>query len=147
MQPTEAAWLAGYIDGDGCITLTKRSGRQFRDPWIVIDSCDLEMLEYVQSIAGGAIVPKAKSKEHHNQAFSWRLKGALKINSVLSQVYPYLRCPVKRDRAKMLIQEWHSITPRNGQYTEDLRRLKADFERRFLHLGEGRGSRTMLRAD
>lgn len=70
--------------------------------------------------------------------------GADNIIALCKQIYPYMRCAVKRERARMLIDEWRKTTFRNGYYTAERRAAKAEFETRFLALGEGRGKRCIV---
>ena len=143
MKNTEAAWLAGYIDGDGCISLSHK-GRKWRTPIIAIDSADKELLDRVVELLGGTVILKPKTKDRHRQVYTWRLYGTEKVICTLTELLPYLQCNFKKTRANMLVDEWRRCTPRNGRYTPDGSVLKADFESRFLKLGEGRGARTRL---
>ena len=142
MKETDAAWLAGYIDGDGCITIGG-TGRRYRSLLLVIDSTDIELLHHVMEIAGGYLQKKKVYKSHHRQGWTWRLLGGSNITAILTAVYPHLRCAFKKERARMVIEEWAACTPRNGHYTEDIRVRKVEFERKFLVLGEGRGKRSL----
>lgn len=143
MKSTEAAWLAGYIDGDGCISITHK-GRKWRTPIIAIDSADKELLDRVAGLLGGTVILKPKTRTLHRQVYTWRLYGTEKVIAALTELSPFLQCKFKKDRANMIIREWRSCTPRNGRYTPEVTVLKANFEKRFLALGEGRGSRTRL---
>lgn len=140
----EAAWLAGYIDGDGSVCLNK-STQATRRPILIIDSCDSEILRYVISIAGGSLVAKKKYKDHHRQTWTWRLTGAKQVINLLAQLTPYLRCDFKRMRAEMLVAEWQDTSKRNGCYTPENVKKKLEFEERFLAIGAGRGSRSQLK--
>lgn len=141
MLDTEIAWLAGYIDGDGSISISKKSGRRFSSLIVAIDSTDRELLEYVQSLVGGSIIAKKKYQDHHRQAHTWRLLGARNIIDLMTQIAPYLRCPCKKARAELIRDGWREATPPNGRYDDTLLEKKVEFERRFMELGEGRGSR------
>ena len=110
----ELAWTAGIIDGDGSITLTRRSKRPFRSPVVAVDSTDVEILHELSRLFGGHTVTKKKARQHHRQAWAWRLVGSENIIAFLSQVLPYMRCKVKADRARMLVEEYKLVTPRNG---------------------------------
>lgn len=141
----ERAWFAGIIDGDGCITMNSpgssaAAANKQRRPLVVIDSTDMEILEEVQRLYGGSLVRKPKAREHHRQAWSWRLYGADLILALLREVLPFMHCTSKRGRAQMLVDEYKTVTPRNGYYTPDLRSRRLDFERRFMAVGAGRGS-------
>jgi hypothetical protein len=88
----------------------------------------------------------AKAREHHRQAWSWRLYGADNILSFLAQVLQYMHCPTKVQRARMLTEEYKSVTPRNGWYTDEARLRRREFEDRFMAIGAGRGSRGIPRS-
>jgi len=143
LKDTDAAWLAGYIDGDGTIGLYRKTRTGNRQAALCIDSADLELLNNVIRLVGGSLVKKKKYAAHHRQSWTWRMYGSQNIRGVLAQVLPHLRCAFKKERARMLVEEWTST--RNGVYGRDDAVLKRDFEERFLALGEGRGKRASLK--
>jgi len=53
MLDWEAAYIAGIIDGEGTITLTRMHRKENRRPCITIASTDKELLLYVQTLSGG----------------------------------------------------------------------------------------------
>lgn len=136
----EYSWTAGLIDGDGCISLQPSGPSRFRSPVVVVDSTDLEIIEELKRLHGGSVVRKKKYKDHHRQAWSWRMYGATNILAFLRGVLPYMRCTFKRERALMLVEGWSAVTPRNGYYTEELRAAKLVFETQFMG-SLARGSR------
>lgn len=144
MRDIDAAWAAGYIDGDGCICLYSNE-RRYRKLTVSVDSTDIELIDEMIRLAGGTVVKKKRAKKHHRQAYTWRLYGSDKIISFLTQVEPFMRCMAKKERALLIIREWRELTPRNGFYTDELRALKDDFEERFLSIGSQRGSQTYRR--
>jgi len=137
MKETDAAWLAGYIDGDGCITISGRMAQ----PVLHIDSCDMELLERVVSLCGGFIVTKKKYKDHHRQAYTWRVKGSTRIADILIEVRPYMSCKFKIERADILIHEWRGVVHRNGNYTAKTQAIRDEVRQRFMDVGAGRGKR------
>jgi hypothetical protein len=50
---------------------------------------------------------------------------------LLRQIAPYLRTH-KRARAKLLLERYLSVTPRNGRYTTDLLTARTAFEAEFF---------------
>lgn len=140
-MPSEIAyaWAAGIIDADGCVTMTPSGGR-FRKPYLVVDSTDLEILEELIAHFGGSIVRKKTRIEGHRQQWSWRMYGATNILGFLQGVVPYMRCATKVARARLLLNEYPALTPRNGWYTAEQRAAKFDMEERFMAIGHGRGS-------
>lgn len=144
----EKAWVAGLFDGDGCVTLsTTGDARPFRKPLIVVDSTDIEILRELIDLYGGSLIAKRRTSERHRQAWSWRIFGANKIRQFLLDILPFMRCSVKTQRARMLVHEFPTLTPRNGYYSAQMRELKLDFERRFFAVGFGRGAGSRLSLD
>lgn len=142
---TEHAWAAGIIDGDGCLTLKKSAmGKGYAKPLLVVDNTDIEILQELQRLYGGnAFVKKKKSAVHHRQAWSWRVTGADKLITCLECVYPYMHCPSKKERARLVLEEYKLATPRNGYYTPDLRVIRENWEESYRAAGSGRGSQRM----
>ncbi|SNT65121.1 hypothetical protein SAMN05421812_12048 [Asanoa hainanensis] len=137
----EKAWVAGILDGDGCVTLHGyAASKAYRKPLIVVDSTDIEILQELSRLYGGGLVVKKKAKDHHLQAWTWRLYGSDKVLALIADVLPYMRCAVKVDRATLLANEYKHVTRRNGYYTPDARARKEAFEARFMAIGAGRGS-------
>ncbi|MGE6257475.1 LAGLIDADG family homing endonuclease [Heyndrickxia sporothermodurans] len=60
MEIWKASYIAGVIDGEGSITLTKMHENEHRRPCITIASTDIELLIYIQSLTGGIINNKKK---------------------------------------------------------------------------------------
>lgn len=52
----------------------------------------------------------------------------------LELVEPYLVIHSKKDKARLILSEYKSITPRNGRYSDDLFELKEAFYQRFMSL-------------
>ena len=49
LSDTEAAYLAGIVDGEGTITLTRTHRGERRRPVVSISSTELSLLQYVRS--------------------------------------------------------------------------------------------------
>ncbi len=111
MTPTEAAWLAGFFDGEGCFG-QYAAGREKRYlAWILkIDNTDLQALKYCQQITGcGTVRPKALKQPHHKQQWVWRVYSQRDIQALTTQMLPYLQ--VKRGIAEEFLAQWKDITP------------------------------------
>lgn len=137
----ERAWAAGIMDADGCVTMRPPSGSRFRHPYLVVDSTDREILETLERVFGGRIVPKKmREGKGWRQQWSWRVFGATNVLAFLAQVVPYMHCPSKVARARLLLDEYPILTQRNGWYTEEQRIAKFGLEARFMAIGHGRGA-------
>jgi hypothetical protein len=135
MEPWEAAYVAGIIDGEGSITLTKLHHNEHRRPCISIASTDRELLEYVLSLTGGTITDKKNYKpDKHKKSFLLNIKNKETVLSVLKQITPYLRVDKKRNRALWIICNYDRVTPRNGKYNGELLEQKLRFEEAFFSI-------------
>lgn len=137
---TACAWAAGILDADGCVTMRPPSGGKFRSPYLVVDSTDREILEELVGSFGGRIHEKTVRNERWRRQWSWRMYGTVGILEFLRLVVPYMRCPAKVARARMLLDEYPVLTQRNGHYTPEQRAAKFDMEERFMAIGYGRGA-------
>ncbi len=132
MDKVDLAYIAGIIDGEGSITLTNyNKGNGTRFPVVAVDSVDRELIDWLLATVGsGSIVTKKKYQDHHKQAHTFRLTRGSALE-LLQGVLPYLRINRKRERASMLVNEYVSLTPRNGKYTEEMSAAKQEFVERF----------------
>ena len=63
LSETEAAYLAGIIDGEGTVTLTRTHRGENRRPVVSISSTELPLLLYVRSVIGaGRITGKVRAQ-------------------------------------------------------------------------------------
>ncbi|MBH0163842.1 LAGLIDADG family homing endonuclease [Fictibacillus sp. 7GRE50] len=135
MKEWEAAYLAGVIDGEGSIMLTRMHKKEFRRPCISIASTDLELLQYVQSLTGGIVIGKKNYQPNiHKKSFTLTIKKKNTIFSILNQIVPFLRIDKKRNRALFILGEYNRVTSRNGKYTTDQLNQKLLFEKNFFEL-------------
>lgn len=91
------------------------------------------MIEELLHLHGGTVLRKPSS-----DSWSWRIYGAIQIREFLIPVRPFMRCAVKAERARMLIEVYPVVTHRNGRYSAAAIAAKAAFEDTFLHLNDGR---------
>lgn len=130
MTEVEKAYIAGIIDGEGTITIERRSGRATSTPAVYVASTDRELLEWLESRLGGCICKRPKRSEHHKLSWDWKLRGDSAL-ALLADVRPYLRIQRRQARARMLCEQWKLLTPRNGRYSAEQARLKQTFVRDF----------------
>ncbi|CAM3919359.1 LAGLIDADG family homing endonuclease [Mesobacillus thioparans] len=72
----EASYIAGIIDGEGSITLTRMHEKEHRRPTLTIASTDKELLLYVQSLIGGVINNKKNYRpEKHKSSYTLNIKN------------------------------------------------------------------------
>lgn len=129
----ELYYLAGLIDGEGTITLSKiNSNNQFRTPVISVSSTTYELVEYLKQNYGGHISKHKVYKDNHKQSWSWKLTYSPAVN-LCKRLYKFLREPSKKYRAKFISDNYPNLTKRNGKYSEEEIKAKILFEDQFFH--------------
>ena len=135
LSDTEAAYLAGIIDGEGTVCLNRSYAAQFPtfQPLVAVTSTDIELLTWIKERAKGTIIKQKRYVDHHTQAHIWRLKsdGAL---ALLARTMPFMVIERKKVKAEALVTNWKRVTPRNGYYTEEMRKQKLEFVEMFRAL-------------
>jgi hypothetical protein len=135
MEIWEAAYIAGIIDGEGSISLSRIHENEHRRPCISIASTDKELLVYIQSLSGGAINNKKNyNPDKHKDSFTLNIKNKEAVLSLLGFIYPYLRVDKKRNRALWILKKYEEVTPRNGKYNLESLEKKLSFEEVFFNI-------------
>ena len=130
---TDAAYIAGLIDGEGTITLTRQHKSDYRQLCISISSTERVLLEFVESATGvGNITNKRTTKPHHAPSFTFAVYNRQAL-ALLKQILPELKS-YKRLRAELILDHYLKLTPRNGKYTAEMLTRKKQFEQLVLSL-------------
>ena len=131
LNETDAAYIAGLIDGEGTITLIRKHKNENRQLSVSISSTEKNLLDYVKSVTGvGKITNKRTSKPHHAPSFAYAVYNRQAL-ALLQQILPYLKS-YKYKRAELILKDYLRLTPRNGKYTTELLAKKNAFERTVL---------------
>lgn len=131
MTELERGYLAGIIDGEGSITLTK--DKQFRYPVLEVSSTTYQIVEYLKVHFGGVISKKNERNSKWKQAYIWKIERRKAI-SLLEEIVGYLNEPKKKARAQLIIKDYIRLTPRNGKYSEEIKQQKLKFEEEFFKI-------------
>lgn len=109
MSATEAAWLAGFFDGEGSLIGYKRKGKDFVGWRISIGNTSLPALERckaytnVGTIGSKRVLPNPK----HNPQWLWQVNGQRDIVDLLKQMLPYLL--IKKEKAESFLNNWEDL--------------------------------------
>jgi hypothetical protein len=102
LSPTEAAYIAGLIDGEGSVMLIKRGsggGCQLR---VVVSNTHEGVLRWLSAVTGiGKTYRLIAATERHKAGFSWRAHGD-GAQTLLQQIRPYLI--IKAEQADLGIE-------------------------------------------
>lgn len=92
-------YLAGFIDGEGCINFAKNRGGIF--PRILVTNTNIEILNLLKENFGGDVtVTKVKDKENWKPRGVWRLSWAKAIELV-EQLHEHLK--IKQKQVELVI--------------------------------------------
>jgi hypothetical protein len=131
LQPTAAAYIAGLVDGEGTVTLTRMHRGENRRLVVCISNNELSILEHVlRSVAAGRITTKRTYSPRHARSFTYQASGRQALE-LLRQIVPYMKS-YKAARAELALRDYVRLTPRNGRYTETGRRARTEFEKQLL---------------
>jgi len=113
--------------------LLRKHKNEHRQLGVFISSTEKYMLDFVKSAtAVGKITTKRVAKKHHSPSFTYAVYNRQAL-ALLDQLVLFLRS-YKRERAKLILDQYLSVTPRNGKYNQELLERKRDFERKVLAL-------------
>jgi len=134
-EPSEldAAYIAGLIDGEGTVTLTRRHRNENRQLCVTISSTERQMLEYVRhTLSAGKITNKSITSIRHAPSYTYTIANRQALE-LLRQIEPWLRS-YKRLRASLILRDYVRLTPRNGKYSPAVRKERKAFEQAVLSI-------------
>ena len=127
----EAAYIAGLIDGEGTVTLTRKHKNENRQLCISISSTEINLLDFVLTTSGVVkITNKQVRKSHHTHSYTYAVYNRQAL-TLLEQTLPFLKS-YKHYRAALILNNYLSVTPRNGKYNDEILARKSKFERAVL---------------
>lgn len=115
-------YTAGFLDADGSLRLARDRASQpehTRFPVVEFYNCDKTILEKIQERWGGRLFSKKQKNPDHNVSYTLKLSYDTAFN-LLKDVSPYMIHQKKAYRAKLIVDQYKELTPRNGQYTEKM---------------------------
>jgi len=113
------AYIAGFVDGEGCIGFGRARTSIF--PRVLITNTDREILEDIRDQFGGDIKPLAARRDRWKQGWYLRLSWSRAVN-FLDAINPYLR--LKAEQARTIFA-WDAIRLGSGSVSK-IRRVQYD---------------------
>ena len=133
LKATEAAYIAGLIDGEGTITLSREHKGENRRLVVSIGNAELGILRSVAKATGvGKITNKRAYSSKHTPSYAYKVTNRQAL-LLLEQIVMHMQSYKKR-RASLALKEYLLVTPRNGRYTAKQQRVRTEFEKRFLDI-------------
>ena len=151
LSPVDAAYIAGFIDGEGTISLARKHAGENRQLIISISNTEPRILKFVLAAVGaGKITRKKVAATHHTPSLTYAIWNRQAL-ALLAQVQPHLRS-YKNERAKLILSDYVRLTPRNGKYSVKAANEREKFERDLLSIrpistGTGRWQKSLTDSD
>lgn len=128
LSETEKAYLAGIIDGEGCITINRRVAKG-RAPvyalYVGIATTSPALKQWLEEHFPERVYIRkmTKMREHHRQSYEFVLSGNRQVIVFLREIAPYLI--IKRDQAELVAQGYVHL-PEEERYAlwQKLRAIK-----------------------
>lgn len=116
MKRLPTKYLAGLIDGEGCINIV--ADRRTLRPrlFVVLSEPGAFILEYIQNTYGGSIYKRESNNPQWADVYSWQLTGWSKVCYVLRQIKNFLH--IKRNQAELVLKLENLVRGKN--LTEDV---------------------------
>jgi hypothetical protein len=101
-EPTTLAYLAGMIDGDGYISITRsvRAGKEYFGAQIGIAGTRPEPHRLAASLWGGIVSRYEPANPNHRAQYQWQRMGASAV-AAIEAIYPYLL--IKQEHASLAL--------------------------------------------
>jgi hypothetical protein len=131
LTAAEAAYVAGLIDGEGTISLTRKHRHDNLQLSVSISSTERPLLQYVlKTVGAGRITNKRSYQSHHTPSVTYTISNRQAL-ALLEQIHVFLHT-YKARRAQLVLRDYIRLTPRNGKYTPALARARTVFIEKFL---------------
>ena len=130
MASTEKiAYLAGFFDGEGTVTLSHNSNMKYRRIQLSLVNTDKQILDWIIYEFGGRIANKGRTQPHYKMRYQWIL-GSLKALELLKLLSPFLKETEKVRRSQLIIQCWEKHKQLMNTPAYDI--AKCQFELEFF---------------
>ena len=105
MKKHSFVYVAGIIDGEGCLIISKSDRGSYDNYYgrIHVKNTDRRLMKWLVEHFGGNIHVHKPKSEKHSIAYSWYFSGNAKSKEIfLLAIMPYLI--IKREQAKVLVE-------------------------------------------
>ena len=137
----QLAWAAGFIDGDGFITIqnrnTKHKDKVYTGTYLRVGACQASQkpLEVLQTLFGGSIRVKnsGPNKDNYNRKPQWVWTlSTEEASNCLKQILPYL--VHKREVALLGLEFQLTMQKTKGTLPEDIVNKRLELQNKVAYL-------------
>ena len=102
LPETDWAYVAGIIDGEGCLGLWAGPRNKQSYPRIAVGNTNRNLTDWLQAMFGGCVgYQPRREKTNHKPLWEWKLSSEAAVYAILAKCVPYLL--LKRDKALELM--------------------------------------------
>lgn len=116
MKRLPTKYLAGLIDGEGCINIVANKKTLRPRLFVKLAEPGAFVLDYIQNTYGGHIYKKVSTNPNWQDVYSWELTGWSKVCYALRQLKNFLH--IKRNQAELVLKLENLVRGKN--LTEDV---------------------------
>ncbi|QFP94446.1 LAGLIDADG endonuclease [Gordonia phage Keitabear] len=145
-SPTDLAYVAGLIDGEGCVHLCTSKNTYRARVTVGMTEPALPLLTQLHDEWGGSLTRSRPATARWSAAWVWVLTGSDAV-AMLNEVHPFLR--MKQEQARLVLEVEHvrASLPRrpngSGSWTDEARETCATIKTR-LHALNAKGTRAPI---
>ncbi len=88
LTETERAYLAGILDGEGCVSVATRL-KKYLTPIVQVTNTRLELLDWLHVRYGGSVLARPDKRQTRKPSYAWVVCGQKALH-VLRDARPYL---------------------------------------------------------
>lgn len=118
LSKSDLSYIAGIIDGEGCITILKRKRLNEKIFYILslsIGNTEIKLLKWILKNVGGHICKRpTQYKKYYRRYWIWTMY-ANNVASLLNKVMPYLIIKSKQAKIAISFQKHITDTDRRGK--------------------------------
>lgn len=105
--PTECAWVAGFFEGEGTVTITKAGKTRRCRPLVSLSSTDISAIDYLHERWPGnrrSFLPKSESG-NVRMAHTWNLNSCERIECFLLDILPHIKTERVRQKIDVVLED------------------------------------------
>lgn len=126
------AYLAGVVDGEGTITLSRSHANQTPSPEVSIVNTYYPLITWIRARVGKGIIRQRTGRRvQHATSYIWTVRSDAAI-AFLRQIQPWLI--IKKQHARLIVSQYKKVTCRNGRYPQALLQRKLRLVRKIREL-------------
>lgn len=90
VNEAERAYLAGILDGEGCVSLYwRRKSARYLTPSVQVLNTRRELIDWLQERWGGSIYQRPNNRPNYKPSWTWTIAGQLALKAI-ADARPYL---------------------------------------------------------